>query len=49
MYDTPGDKGNEFRDPPLLRDRLKNAKKQAEACFPAIPGKATDTPAEAKP
>ncbi len=33
MYDTPGDKGGEFRDPPqskILRDKLKDAKKQAE-------------------
>ena len=52
MYDTPGDKGGEFRDPPqskILRDKLKDAKKQAEACFPVIPGKAADTPVEAKP
>ncbi len=42
MFDTPGDKGGEFRDPPkskVLRDRLKNAKKEAETCFPEIPGK----------
>ncbi len=41
MFDTPGDKGGEFRDPPKskeLRDRLKGAKKAAESCFPAIPG-----------
>ena len=51
MYDTPGDKGGEFRDPPkskTLRDRLKDAKQQAEACFPVIPGKAV-APTEAKP
>jgi len=41
MFDTPGDKGGEFRDPPKskeLRDRLKGAKKAAESCFPVIPG-----------
>ena len=51
MYDTPGDKGGEFRDPPqskILRDRLKDAKQQADACFPVIPGKAA-APTEAKP
>ena len=40
MYDTPGDKGGEFRDPPqskILRDRLKEAQKQAEGCFPPPP------------
>lgn len=38
MFDTPGDKGGEFRDPPRskeLRDRLKKARKDAESCFPA--------------
>lgn len=38
MFDTPGDKGGEFRDPPRskeLRDRLKKARKEAESCFPA--------------
>lgn len=48
MFDTPGDKGGEFRDPPKskeLRDRLKNAKKEADACFPKLPGK-TEVPAE---
>jgi hypothetical protein len=43
MFDTPGDKGGEFRDPPQskeLRDKLKAAKKEAEACFPEIPGRA---------
>ncbi len=42
MFDTPGDKGGEFRDPPqskVLRDQLKNAKMAAEACFPVIPAK----------
>jgi hypothetical protein len=42
MFDTPGDKGGEFRDPPKskeLRDRLKNAKTEADACFPALPTK----------
>lgn len=41
MFDTPGDKGGEFRDPPKskeLRDRLKGAKKAAESCFPSLPG-----------
>jgi hypothetical protein len=53
MFDTPGDKGGEFRDPPKskeLRDRLKAAQKDAEACFPVIPDKTaapiTDSPAE---
>ena len=48
MFDTPGDKGGEFRDPPKskeLRDRLKNAKKEAEACFPRLTG-ATGTVTE---
>ena len=43
MFDTPGEKGGEFRDPPkskLLRDRLKAAKQEAEACFPALPASA---------
>lgn len=47
MFDTPGDKGGEFRDPPqskVLRDQLKNAKKEAEACFPVLPA---TTPASA--
>ena len=42
MFDTPGDKGGEFRDPPkskVLRDKLKNAKREAEVCFPAMPAK----------
>ena len=37
MFDTPGDKGGEFRDPPRskeLRDRLKKARKDSESCFP---------------
>lgn len=45
MYDTPGDKGGEFRDPPqskILRDRLKDAQKQAEGCFPPPPAKPAD-------
>jgi hypothetical protein len=45
MFDTPGDKGGEFRDPPKskeLRDKLKEAKKEAEGCFPEIPGKKTE-------
>lgn len=40
MFDTPGEKGGEFRDPPkskALRDKLKAAKKEAEGCFPAKP------------
>ena len=40
MFDTPGEKGGEFRDPPkskILRDKLKAAKKDAEGCFPALP------------
>lgn len=43
MFDTPGDKGGEFRDPPkskVLRDQLKMAKKSAESCFPQIPATA---------
>jgi hypothetical protein len=43
MFDTPGEKGGEFRDPPKskeLRDKLKEAKKEAEGCFPESPGKA---------
>lgn len=46
MFDTPGERGGEFRDPPRskeLRDKLKAAKKAAEGCFPATaakPGKA---------
>jgi len=39
LYDTPGDKGGEFRDPPkskILRDQLKSARKSTESCFPAI-------------
>ena len=42
MFDTPGDKGGEFRDPPKskeLRDKLKSAQKEAEGCFPEMPGK----------
>jgi hypothetical protein len=40
MFDTPGEKGGEFRDPPKskeLRDKLKAAKKEVEVCFPAKP------------
>ena len=39
MFDLPGEKGGEFRDPPKskeLRDKLKAAKKEAEGCFPAL-------------
>lgn len=42
LYNTPGERGAEFRDPPQskkLRDRLKEAKAEAAACFPAKPGK----------
>lgn len=38
MYDTPGDKGGEFRDPPRsreLRDLLKDARQDAQSCFPS--------------
>jgi hypothetical protein len=38
LYNTPGERGGEFRDPPQskkLRDRLKEAKAEAAACFPA--------------
>ncbi len=40
MFDTPGDKGGEFRDPPqskILRDRLKAAREESQACFPKLP------------
>lgn len=50
MFDTPGDKGGEFRDPPKskeLRERLKAAQKEAEVCFPVIPGKTTPAASEA--
>lgn len=49
MFDTPGDKGGEFRDPPKseqLRTQLKNAQKEAAICFPVLPGK---TEGEKKP
>lgn len=39
LFDTPGDKGGEFRDPPkskILRDQLKSAKKSTDSCFPLI-------------
>ena len=39
MFDTPGEKGGEFRDPPkskIFRDRLKDARQQAESCFPKL-------------
>lgn len=42
MFDTPGDKGGEFRDPPKserLRTQLKSAQKEAAICFPTLPGK----------
>lgn len=41
MYDLPGEKGGEFRDPPkskIMRDKLKAARKDAESCFPVLPG-----------
>ena len=47
MLDTPGDKGGEFRDPPkskLLRDKLKNAQKEAAVCFPTLPQKSETPP-----
>jgi hypothetical protein len=40
MFDTPGEKGGEFRDPPKskeLREKLKAARKEAEVCFPPKP------------
>ena len=40
MFDTPGDKGGEFRAPPqskILRDRLKAAKEESQTCFPKLP------------
>lgn len=40
MFDTPGDKGGEFRDPPkskLLREKLKASKQAITACFPEKP------------
>lgn len=41
LFDTPGERGAEFRDPPqskTLRDKLKEARKAVEAaCFPALP------------
>jgi hypothetical protein len=43
MFNTPGEKGGEFRDPPqskVLRDKLKAAKQAAEACFPVLPASA---------
>ena len=43
MFSTPGEKGGEFRDPPRskeLRDKLKAAQKEAEACFPEKPAAA---------
>ena len=48
MFDQPGEKGGEFRDPPRskeLRDRLKAARKEAEACFPPKPEPAAAEPA----
>ena len=41
LYNTPGERGGEFRDPPQskdLRTRLKEAKMNAQQkCFPALP------------
>lgn len=41
LYNTPGERGGEFRDPPQsseLRTRLKEAKALAQStCFPALP------------
>jgi hypothetical protein len=42
LFDTPGEKGGEFRDPPKskeLREKLKVARKEAEGCFPDVPQK----------
>ncbi len=43
LYNTPGERGGEFRDPPQsreLRTRLKEAKALAQAtCFPDLPKK----------
>jgi hypothetical protein len=39
LYNTPGERGGEFRDPPQskkLRDQLKEAKAEAAACFPNV-------------
>lgn len=49
MFDTPGEKGGEFRDPPkskVLRDKLKNASHEAEFCFPTIATKPTEPAAK---
>lgn len=46
MFDIPGEKGGEFRDPPkskLLRDKLKHATQEAEVCFPTIATQPADT------
>lgn len=40
LFDLPGERGGEFRDPPqskLLRDKLKEVKHEAERCFPEVP------------
>lgn len=41
LYNTPGERGGEFRDPPQsgqLRTRLKEAKALAQQkCFPQLP------------
>ena len=40
MFDTPGERGAEFRDPPkskVMREKLKEVKQAAAACFPAKP------------
>jgi len=45
LYDTPGERGAEFRDPPhakILRDKLKDARKTIDSvCFPALPKNST--------
>lgn len=42
MFNTPGERGGQFRDPPeskRLRDLLKESKALAQSrCFPEIPG-----------
>lgn len=51
LFDLPGEKGGEFRDPPRskeLRDALKAARREAETCFPPKPAAARNEP-EATP
>lgn len=50
MFDTPGERGAEFRDPPkskVLREKLKEVKQATVACFPAKPP--APAPAAKKP